>query len=53
MIAFFAESIYSTLFLLDCFDFAHEYMCIFHYFNYYFHDPVTAICLQFIFGFSL
>ena len=28
------------------------YMCIFHYFNYYLPDFVTAICLGFIFGFS-
>ena len=27
-------------------------MCIFHYFNYYLPDFVTAICLGFIFGFS-
>ena len=27
------------------------YMCIFHYFNYYVPDFVTAICLGFIFGF--
>ena len=27
------------------------YMCIFHYFNYYLPDFVTAICLGFIFGF--
>ena len=27
-------------------------MCIFHYFNYYLSDFVTAICLGFIFGFS-
>ena len=26
-------------------------MCIFHYFNYYLPDLVTAICLGFIFGF--
>ena len=26
-------------------------MCIFHYFNYYLLDFVTAICLGFIFGF--
>ena len=29
------------------------YMCIFHYFNYYLPDFVTAICLGFIFGFLL
>ena len=28
-------------------------MCIFHYFNYYLPDFVAAICLGFIFGFSL
>ena len=28
------------------------YMCIFHYFNYYLPDFVTAVCLGFIFGFS-
>ena len=28
------------------------HMCIFHYFNYYLPDFVTAICLGFIFGFS-
>ena len=28
------------------------FMCIFHYFNYYLPDYVTAICLRFIFGFS-
>ena len=28
------------------------YMCIFHYFNYYLPDFVTAICLGFIFSFS-
>ena len=27
------------------------YMCIFHYFNYYLPDFVSAICLGFIFGF--
>jgi len=27
-------------------------MCIFHYFNYYLSDFVTAICLGFIFGSS-
>ena len=27
------------------------YMCIFHYFNYYLPDFVTAICLGFIVGF--
>ena len=27
-------------------------MCIFHYFNYYLPDFVTAVCLVFIFGFS-
>ena len=27
-------------------------MCIFHYFNYYVSDFVTAICLWFLFGFS-
>ena len=52
----FPGSIYCTLFLLNCFHFAHEciciYICIFHYFNYYFSDFVTAICLGFIFGFS-
>ena len=28
------------------------FMCIFHYFNYYLLDLVTAISLGFIFGFS-
>ena len=28
------------------------YMCIFHYFNYYLPDFLTAISLRFIFGFS-
>ena len=28
------------------------YICIFHYFDYYLSDFVTAICLGFIFGFS-
>ena len=28
------------------------YLCIFHYFNYYLPDFVTAICLGFLFGFS-
>ena len=28
------------------------YMCIFHYFNYYLPELLTAICLGFIFGFS-
>ena len=28
-------------------------MCIFHYLNYYLSDFVTAICLGFIFGFSV
>ena len=27
-------------------------MCIFQYFNYYFPDFLTALCLRFIFGFS-
>ena len=49
----FAGSIYCTLFLLDCFDFAYGYICILHYFNYYLPDFVTAICLRFIFAFSL
>ena len=28
-------------------------VCVFHYFNYYLTDFVAAICLGFIFGFSL
>ena len=49
----FARSIYCTLFLLDCFDFAHGCICICVYsFNYYLPDFVTVICLGFIFGFS-
>ena len=28
------------------------YICIFHYFDYYLSDFVTAICLGFLFGFS-
>ena len=48
----FSRSIHCTLILLDCFDFAYGYMCIFHYFNYYLPDFVTAICLGFMFGFS-
>ena len=28
------------------------YMCVFHYFNYFLLDFVTAICLGFIFDFS-
>ena len=49
-----ARSIYCTLFLLDCLDFAHGCICIcmFHYFNYYLPDFVIAICLGFICGFS-
>ena len=47
----FSGSIFCILFLLDCFDFAYEY--IFYYFNYYLPDFVTAICLGFIFGFSV
>ena len=48
----FVGSIYCTLFLLDYFDFVYVYMCIFHYFNYYLLDFVTAIYVVFIFGFS-
>ena len=47
----FTGSIYCTLFLLDCFDFAYGCVCIFHYFNYYLPDFVTTICLGFILGF--
>ena len=47
----FTESIYCTLFLLDCFDFAYGCTCIFHLFNYYLPDFITATCLRFIFGF--
>ena len=54
----FPVSIYCTLFLLDCFDFAfrcvyiYVCVCVFHYFNYYFPDFLTAICLGFLFIFS-
>jgi len=48
----FTRSIYCTLFLLNCLNFAPRYICIFHYYNYYLPDFVTAICLGFIFGFS-
>ena len=50
------RSVYCTLFLLDCFDFAYGcicIMCMFHYFNYYFPIFVTAISLGFLFGFSV
>ena len=50
----FTVPIYCTLFLLDSFDFVHDvhvHSCMFHYFNYYLPDFVTAICLVFIFGF--
>ena len=48
----FARSIYCTLFLLDCFDFAYGY--IFHYFNYYLPDFVNqAAILPFVWGSSL
>ena len=33
--------------------YTHKQSQIVHYFNYYLHDFVTAICLGFIFGFSL
>ena len=49
----FSESIYFIfvgLFWL-C-SWVYMYMCIFHYFNYYLPDCVTAICLDFIFAFS-
>ena len=50
----FARSIYCTLFLLDCFhcSWVYMYISIFHCFNYYLPDFVTAVCLVFIFGFS-
>ena len=54
----FAGTVYCTLLLLDCFDFAYvcmslyshiwEYMCIVHYFNYHFPDILTVIFLGFI-----
>ena len=49
----FAESIYYTLFFLDCFHFAHGYMymCIYHYFNHRLPYFVAATCLGLIFGF--
>ena len=50
----FAGSIYYTLFLLDCFDFAYGRICIYVYsiILIILPDFVTAICLGFIFGFS-
>ena len=48
----FTGSIYCILFLLDCFDIADGYVCvyiyIFHCFNYYLPDFVTAICVGFV-----
>ena len=38
--------------LVWLFSWVYMYMCMFHYFNYYLPDFVTAICLGFIFGFS-
>ena len=38
--------------LFSLYSWVYIYMCIFHYFNYYLPDFLTAICLGFIFGFS-
>ena len=50
----FAGSFYCTLFLQDCFDFTYicVCVCVFHYFDHYLPDFVTAICLGFISSFS-
>ena len=37
--------------LMGVYIYVYIYVCIFHYFNYYLPDFVTAICLGFIFGF--